>query len=111
EPRWFWAMAKVEPSSLAEATLRPLLIAFCVVVSSDCVALRYCSATSAPVFVLTLKDIVFSIPFWWVTAFCASRANAPRALNSQAPCQNRLCRKPYKLLSLLLYFRASRGAG
>jgi len=31
------------------------------------------------VFVLTLKDIVFSIPFWWVTAFCASRANAPRA--------------------------------
>src|ERR1700709_2411132 len=72
-------MAYVAPSSLADATLRPLLIAFCVVVSCDCVLLRYCSAVSAPVFVLTLKDIVVSIPFWWVPAFCSAVARWPRA--------------------------------
>ena len=39
-PRMFWAMAKVAPSSLAEAaTLRPLLMAFSVVVQSQRIGL------------------------------------------------------------------------
>src|SRR5690242_6019647 len=61
-PRWFWAIAKIAPSSFAVATLRPLLIALWVWSSWPWVAFKYCSATCAPVLVLTLKDMTYS-PF------------------------------------------------
>src|SRR5436190_7378917 len=45
------------PSSRALATFMPLLMADWVLSSAPRVELRYCSATLAPLFVLTLKDI------------------------------------------------------
>src|SRR5882724_3325515 len=59
-PRWPWAIAKVEASSAAPATLRPELMRFCVVVSDCCVRLRVSRAASALVFVLTEKLMVVS---------------------------------------------------
>src|SRR6185437_16420131 len=49
------AIAKVEPSSLADATFKPLLMADWTVARLALVLLRYCRATSAPVLVLTLS--------------------------------------------------------
>src|SRR5215472_14585284 len=51
----FWAMAKVEPSSFAVATFKPVLTAFSVTCSWASLSFRYWSATSAPWLVLTLS--------------------------------------------------------
>ena|SRR5437879_5431737 len=55
--RWPWAIAQTAALSLAEATFRPVLIRFSVVIKDDWVELRFCSATIAPTLVLTENAI------------------------------------------------------
>src|SRR5260370_39710850 len=59
-PRCPWAMAKVDASSAAPATLRPELTRFCVLVSDCWVWLRVSRAASELVLVLTENDIEIS---------------------------------------------------
>src|SRR4051794_20948382 len=56
-PRWPWAIAKVDASSAAPATLRPELTRFCALVSDCCVRLRVSRAASALLLVLTENGI------------------------------------------------------
>ena len=63
--RWFWAMAQMAPLSLALATFRPVLMRVWVVLSSEFVLLRFCSATMAPTLVLTeFIGMIVVLPFW-----------------------------------------------
>src|SRR6185503_8896895 len=80
--RWFWAMAQTAALSLAEATFRPVLTRFWVVISWDSVALRFCSATIAPTLVLTLNDIVRSFSKV-ATAVLAAKGVLPRVRRQQ----------------------------
>src|ERR1700738_2041636 len=54
-PRWPWAMAKVEASSAAPETLRPVLTRFCVLVRDCWVRLRLSRAARALLLVVTEK--------------------------------------------------------
>src|ERR1700761_606966 len=55
--RWFCAIAQTAALSFADETFRPVLIRFWVVIRSDWVWLRFCSATIAPTLVFTENDI------------------------------------------------------
>ncbi len=47
---------------------------------------RYCSATAAPLLVLTLKDMAFSVLLWWAARSAGPLGNYPQKL-LQPPCQ------------------------
>src|SRR5690606_21266034 len=71
-------MAKMAPLSLAVATFMPVFTRFCATLRSRLVALRFCSATRAPTFVLMLLAILAVLclrrcptPFWLPGAFCS----------------------------------------
>src|SRR5687768_2935535 len=80
--RWFWAIAQMAPLSLALLMRLPVLIRAWVVVSSLLVALRFCSATIAPMLVLTLFGISSVLHFRTGRrsgrrrAFCPARSAA-----------------------------------
>src|SRR5579872_4773313 len=54
-PRSFWAMAQMAPLSCGDPTARPVETSFWVWVSSEAVAVRFWSATSAPGLLFTLS--------------------------------------------------------
>ena len=56
-PRSFWAMAQTAPLSCGADTARPVETSFWVLLRSMAVAVRFCSATSAPGFEFTLSMV------------------------------------------------------
>ena len=60
---WFLAVAQIAPLSLALATFLPVLMRCWTVESSELVEFRFCSAISAPAFVLMLFIAITKGPF------------------------------------------------
>src|SRR5688500_15069813 len=85
------------PLSLGEATLKPELIRFWVTIRSSLVLFKYCSATMAPMLVLTLRDIRvalrsgFTLERFAREAFCPKGPMAIRVPLPNAGLVNQTC--------------------